>query len=237
MLLRSITKHVKDQNWFAVALDFFIVVVGILIAFQITNWNEGRVNKINEGELIQRLETEFIAHEKLLTIRVERARDLATRSGKLSALIRAGQEPDNENYVKKLIWASISTTFGEAPPITYSELVASGKLSELSDAQLRAALYNYGRVNARWERGDRMAYAITNEHSQFRKSLHIVAPPPSEELVDATTVIRSYDWEKLKQAEVSVSTIEQYQWNQFFFHNDDLKAVRNILAELKRVKQ
>ena len=40
MLLRRITKHVKDQNWFAVALDFFIVVAGILIAFQITNWNE-----------------------------------------------------------------------------------------------------------------------------------------------------------------------------------------------------
>lgn len=42
MLLRSITKHVKDQNWFAVFLDFFIVVAGILIAFQITNWNEVR---------------------------------------------------------------------------------------------------------------------------------------------------------------------------------------------------
>ena len=42
MLLRSVSKHVKDQNWFAVALDFFIVVAGILIAFQITNWNEAR---------------------------------------------------------------------------------------------------------------------------------------------------------------------------------------------------
>ena len=45
MLLRSITKHVRDQNWFAVALDFFIVVAGILIAFQITNWNEVRSDK------------------------------------------------------------------------------------------------------------------------------------------------------------------------------------------------
>lgn len=29
MILRSITKHVKDQNWFTVGLDFFIVVAGI----------------------------------------------------------------------------------------------------------------------------------------------------------------------------------------------------------------
>lgn len=42
MLLRSLTKHVKDQNWFAVALDFFIVVLGILLAFQITNWSTAR---------------------------------------------------------------------------------------------------------------------------------------------------------------------------------------------------
>jgi len=32
MLLRSISKHVKDQNWFAVALDFVIVVIGVAVA-------------------------------------------------------------------------------------------------------------------------------------------------------------------------------------------------------------
>ena len=42
MRLRSLTKHIREQNWFAVALDFFIVVVGILIAFQITSWSEAR---------------------------------------------------------------------------------------------------------------------------------------------------------------------------------------------------
>jgi hypothetical protein len=42
MLLRRLSQHLKQQNWFAVALDFFIVVVGILIAFKITSWNEAR---------------------------------------------------------------------------------------------------------------------------------------------------------------------------------------------------
>ena len=59
MLLRSLTKHVKDQNWFAVALDFFIVVTGILIAFQITNWNEERALTKRTNKLIERLETDF----------------------------------------------------------------------------------------------------------------------------------------------------------------------------------
>ena len=42
MILRRITQHVKTQNWFAVGLDFLIVLAGILIAFQITNWNEAQ---------------------------------------------------------------------------------------------------------------------------------------------------------------------------------------------------
>ena len=59
MLLRSITKHVREQNWFAVALDFFIVVAGILIAFQITNWNEARSNAQAERALLERLHDEI----------------------------------------------------------------------------------------------------------------------------------------------------------------------------------
>ena len=55
MLLRSLTKHVKDQNWFAVALDFIIVVVGILIAFQITEWNDARSEKRRGEEYLERL--------------------------------------------------------------------------------------------------------------------------------------------------------------------------------------
>lgn len=40
MILRRITKHIRDQNWFAVGLDFVIVVAGILLAFQITHWSD-----------------------------------------------------------------------------------------------------------------------------------------------------------------------------------------------------
>lgn len=32
MLLRRITKHVKNENWFAVTLDFIIVVIGVAVA-------------------------------------------------------------------------------------------------------------------------------------------------------------------------------------------------------------
>ncbi|MEL6568828.1 MAG: hypothetical protein AAFQ22_10455 [Pseudomonadota bacterium] len=67
MLLRRITKHVKDQNWFAVALDFVIVVIGILIAFRITEWNEARSDAIAEQALLERLQEEVSTVQALDT--------------------------------------------------------------------------------------------------------------------------------------------------------------------------
>ena len=45
MILRRITEHVKAQNWFAVAIDFVIVVMGVLIGIQVSNWNADQNNK------------------------------------------------------------------------------------------------------------------------------------------------------------------------------------------------
>jgi hypothetical protein len=53
MLLRSVIEHVKAQNWTAVVLDFVIVVVGILIAFQITEWNAARADRDREAEVLE----------------------------------------------------------------------------------------------------------------------------------------------------------------------------------------
>jgi len=42
MLLRRFIEHVKDQNWFAVGLDVIVVIVGIFLGMQVTDWNEHR---------------------------------------------------------------------------------------------------------------------------------------------------------------------------------------------------
>jgi hypothetical protein len=43
MILRRVIEHVKAQHWTAVGLDFVIVVVGVFIGIQVSNWNGGRV--------------------------------------------------------------------------------------------------------------------------------------------------------------------------------------------------
>ena len=58
MLLRRVTQHVKEQNWFAVFVDFFIVVVGVFIGIQVANWNDTQNNKAGLVTTLERLDRE-----------------------------------------------------------------------------------------------------------------------------------------------------------------------------------
>ena len=53
MLLRRITQHVNEQNWFAVWLDFVIVVVGVFIGIQVSNWNDEQGRRADERVVIR----------------------------------------------------------------------------------------------------------------------------------------------------------------------------------------
>ena len=60
MILRRIKAHVEKENWFAVFVDFLIVVVGVFIGLQVANWNEARTEKGQASDLIERLISESI---------------------------------------------------------------------------------------------------------------------------------------------------------------------------------
>ncbi|MEO1029654.1 MAG: hypothetical protein AAFX02_11435, partial [Pseudomonadota bacterium] len=52
MLFRRVAKHVSDQNWLAVGIDFLIVVLGLIVGLQVNNWNDQRKieNAFNDAQ-------------------------------------------------------------------------------------------------------------------------------------------------------------------------------------------
>jgi len=50
MILRCITEHVNAQNRTAVELDFVIVVTGVFIGIQVSNWNAARAENESARE-------------------------------------------------------------------------------------------------------------------------------------------------------------------------------------------
>lgn len=58
MILRRIKAHVEKENWFAVFLDFCIVVVGVFVGLQVQAWAQEQDRKRQEAVYVLRLYNE-----------------------------------------------------------------------------------------------------------------------------------------------------------------------------------
>lgn len=71
MLLRRFSRHIGEQNWFAVVLDFFIVVLGVFIGVQLGNWNSARADRAAYEDALGRYRAELAIN--LETLETENA--------------------------------------------------------------------------------------------------------------------------------------------------------------------
>ena len=76
MILRRLKTHIEKENWFAVFIDFCIVVIGVFVGLQVANWHEERVNEQRSnvflGALLEDIQADIIDMD--VTIAVETAR-------------------------------------------------------------------------------------------------------------------------------------------------------------------
>lgn len=72
MLLRRVTEHVRDQNWFAVSLDVVIVVFSVFIGIQVANWNEAQADRQLGRYYLNRLVVDLTDDLKMSTLRSAR---------------------------------------------------------------------------------------------------------------------------------------------------------------------
>ena len=141
MLLRRVMEHVKAQNWTAVALDFFIVVVGVFIGIQVANWNDARVERSSEAQFLVSLEQdmkESIAEVDDI-VRQLRAHDQARETlYNYSLGERDGIDPPTlSKTVHRGLWSFASM---ELRLTTFDTLRSSGRLGILGDDALVLAL-------------------------------------------------------------------------------------------------
>ncbi|MFN0023868.1 MAG: hypothetical protein ACKVS5_08210 [Parvularculaceae bacterium] len=148
MILRRITEHVKAQNWFAVAIDFIIVVVGVFIGIQVSNWNSAQRDKVLALDYIDRLAADIEIERALLAralnyfgkARRHAVTALAAFDGPADAL--------DEKFLIDLYQAS-QVWFVSFNRGTYDELQSTGRIALIGDPDLRANLANhFVRLNA-----------------------------------------------------------------------------------------
>jgi hypothetical protein len=102
MILRSLTKHVKEQDWFAVGLDFFIVVFGVYVGLQVQEWSDLRALEASEAQYLAEVREEISYNAKLTASTVEAMSDVVT-SGKRGVEFLQSDRPCEEDCWRVLV--------------------------------------------------------------------------------------------------------------------------------------
>ncbi len=228
MLLRRIYQHIEDQNWFAVCIDFAIVVVGVFIGIQVANWNDERVAAANEAKLIARLTEEMRALESELAVDAENYKSTVKATGALLTALRTGAMPADEESFRWTLWRA--NHFEDIPSLSasYQELVASGGLSRISNPELRAALIRYGDHFGRYDRLYSVGIStVLDPNSDYLKAVEWSSDP--ELWNDPKTAIVSYDWNALQSTKGELQAWLAYQ-------NDGERNIRNMHQEVQKIR-
>lgn len=211
MILRRVTEHVKAQNWFAVFLDFVIVVTGVFIGIQVANWNEDRALREREqvylGQLLIDLESDGATGARGIAA----ANGVDAAAEAVLAVLEGGPEAaaiSDADLIRFLPAAGYAyLPYGNST--TYNEMISTGALALLQSVELKRALGEYyARLAAgrQWDdllreeqyayraaiRGllDREQFAWARANA-FRSSPEEITPPPAFDRADFLERARS----------------------------------------------
>ena len=140
MILRRLSQHVKDQNWFAVVLDFIIVVLGVFIGLQVNNWNAARADAEREMVYLAALDEDF--EQVISTLERDVARYEAIADA-MTLLIEQSRLETPEASLADLNAAAANLIVMVGTPIvsdTYSNLTGSGDLALIRNQDIRNTL-------------------------------------------------------------------------------------------------
>jgi len=144
MILTSVTKHVNEQNWFAVFVDFIIVVVGVFVGLQVSNWNQTQQDRVTESQYIERIQQDLLATEKDM---LGRRNYFGQVKKSALATLKALDSPADK-LGQKFLFDSFEASQALRRPMgrdTYNELLSDGSLKTVSKLIVRQKLAQYYR--------------------------------------------------------------------------------------------
>ena len=146
---RKIREQLADDNkplkYMSYAFgEIVLVVIGILIALQINNWNEQRKERIQEKIFLKRFEVELNTNLESISTAISLNK---SRIHRADFLLRTIDKPqlavDSSSYFIKSIEHASYTNIPIISANAFEELKSSGNLSLISNEALRTALQKY----------------------------------------------------------------------------------------------
>ncbi len=144
MILRRVISHFRKQEWTAIAIDFLIVVVGVFVGIQVSNWNASRADHARAIAYLERVDGDLAADIAQYNARMK-FWSLVSDYGAVAVAYADRGETSGKSYWELLV------AFFQASQIdnfnitrtTFDELTNAGDIGLIESVPLRAALSQY----------------------------------------------------------------------------------------------
>jgi len=142
MLARRLRRDAAKFNWFAVTIDLTVLVLGVFLGLQVSNWNEDRIERRQERSFRSQLIEDLRANEEDLREwhgEYKQVRDHALEALKV---LEDPAQPGDQQFIINAHRATqiLPRTLTRS---TYEELIASGALNMLGSAGMRRQVKAY----------------------------------------------------------------------------------------------
>lgn len=167
MVVRRFREHVSSHNWFAVAIDVAIVVVGVFLGLQANNWNSERLERSAvrdfRAEVIENLRAnELSINEQLVYYRQVHDHALAA----LHVLERPGSAMDEQFLVDAYQATQVRQRF--LAHTAFDEMTNAGFARLIAGPEIRARLTAY---YAQLPQINESALAVTEYRDRVRRAI------------------------------------------------------------------
>ncbi|WP_204346699.1 DUF6090 family protein [Psychroserpens algicola] len=159
----------KTGKYFKYAIgEIVLVVIGILIALQINNWNQERIQKLEEQTIVKNIHTEYLQNKTILKRRIEEAELCEAALKQLMNIMGKDEDYLRKQNVDSLLFYAFDPPIFRPSENTISGLIQSGRLDLLQNKELVNLIYNWGRtMKALTDRTTRFTAISDNEISPY----------------------------------------------------------------------
>lgn len=138
----------KTSKYFKYAIgEIILVVIGILIALQINTWNQNRIDKNVEDEVIAHLHRDFIENKKTLDEFVVANQEEMNALTTLMSLVGATNEELQEQNLDSLFYESLAANELAFADNTLKNIMQSDQLNLLKNEDVNALLYQWNELS------------------------------------------------------------------------------------------
>ena len=135
-------------NYKNLAAEFVVIVAGVVLALAADSWREELRQKRLEQDYLGRLETEIAGGRRNLEFQLQRFSSALASANFLVDQLTGNSEASSDALLVEHFTRATRTGSTAASVVSdsvYSELVSTGRLSLISDVELRVALADYHR--------------------------------------------------------------------------------------------